>query len=82
MKATDSGCTVVYCNFRGMTDPASVAILFLTCLLVGMLTKLPLPGLIAAGWTALVAGFAWFCTWLTESGQEGKDRPDEFLPMK
>ena len=70
---------VSYFVFRGITDPISLALILLVTSLIMEIVGSPSSLLFGLGWTVAVALPTWFCTVVSESGQEGKERLEEFL---
>ena len=73
---------VSYFVFPGMTDPISLAILFLLTLFIFLIIEAPYPALFALGWTVAVALTTALCTVFSTSGQNGASRLDGFLTMR
>ena len=73
---------VSYYVFRGITDPISVAVLFLLTSLLMRIVGAPSPYLFGLGWTVAVALPTWFATVISETGQEGKEKLDDFLSRR
>ena len=79
VKSMKNKTIVYYYNFQGLTDPISLAALFLPTLLLFMIIGAPSPILFAFGWVIAVAITTWVCTRAFSSGQVGMARIDDFL---
>lgn len=75
----DGRTEVSYHVFRGLTDPVSVMVLFLFTSLILKIVEVSFFVLFGLGWTVAVALLTWICTVCSATGQEGKERLEEFL---
>lgn len=76
---TENKTVVYYCSFQGLTDPISLAGLFMLTLLIFSAAGAPCPVLFTLCWVAAAAVTTWVCTWASDSGQEGSKKIGEFL---
>jgi len=74
-----NGAVILYCNFKGLTDPVSLTVLFLLTLLIFILIGTPMPMLFSLGWTVAVALLTALCTICTSEGRNGAAQLDAFL---
>ena len=70
---------VSYFIFPGLSDPISIALMFIASLIIFGLVGTPIPAVFALGWTALVVLHTVLCTVLTEAGEVGKRKLQSFL---
>ena len=79
VKSSHGKTFVSYFIFPGLSDPISIALMFIASLIIFGLVGTPIPAVFALGWTALVVLHTVLCTVLTEAGEVGKRKLQSFL---
>lgn len=79
VRSSNGKTCVSYFIFPGLSDPMSIALMFIMSLIIFGLVGAPMPAVFALGWTVLVILHTVLCTVLTESGETGKRKLQSFL---
>ncbi len=83
VRSIEGKTTIFYFVFRGLTAPPSLIITFLLSLLIFEIVNAPEAIYFALGWTVAVALLTFLCTMLSEIGQSGTAKLNQFLsPIK
>ena len=79
VKSSHGKTCVSYFIFPGLSDPISIALMFIASLIIFGIVGAPMPVAFALGWTVLVVLHTTLCTVLSESGETGKRKLQSFF---